>query len=364
MCSLLTGLYAPIGADEPCLVRVVGTEDAGEWNARFAGNAGWIGGDGVYSTKLDADRVLFLFGDTLIGKVNGGRRAGAAMINNTVGILPLNPPDAPIRFVNRSTDEGRPAAIFNPGEVGGWFWPQAAIAQQGRLIVFLAHIEKTDQPGAFGFKQVGQWLAVIDNPLDDPEKWNIRQQPIPFADFHDTRQRVWGTAVLVEDEFAYIFGIEDHRWAGAKELIVARAPIGQLFGFDAWRFFGGADWLEQPSPAGLARGLANEFSVSRLSEGQGYILVYTENGLSDRILGRTATAPWGPWSDPIVLYTCPEMAGDKGVFSYAAKAHPWADEAGQLLVSYCVNSWQFARLFEDNDIYRPRFVRVKLAAVK
>ncbi|MGH7139770.1 MAG: hypothetical protein ACREHD_28855, partial [Pirellulales bacterium] len=101
-------------------------------------------------------------------------------------------------------------------------------------------------------------------------------------------------------------------------------------------------------------------SVSRLPGGK-YLLVYTENGLSDRILGRTAAMPDGPWSEPVLLYRCPEMANDKGVFSYAAKAHPWTTEANELLISYCVNTWDFARLFEDNAVYRPKFVRVTLA---
>ena len=36
----------------------------------------------------------------------------------------------------------------------------------------------------------------------------------------------------------------------------------------------------------------------------------------------------------------------------------------ELLVSYCVNTWEFARLFRDDAVYRPRFVRVKLRLAK
>jgi hypothetical protein len=32
------------------------------------------------------------------------------------------------------------------------------------------------------------------------------------------------------------------------------------------------------------------------------------------------------------------------------------------LISYCVNSWEFARLFREEELYRPRFVRVRLGA--
>lgn len=353
---------APSLASGPTTRRAVKAVPADDWNARFAGNEGWIGGDGVYSTTLGDDRVLFLFGDTLLGKVNDGRRAGATMVNNTVGLMPLKPPDAPIRFEAGKTDVGKPAAVFTRTGGGNWFWPQAAIELNGRLYVFLTEVEKTYQSGAFGFKLIGQWLGVIENPLDNPAEWKVSQQRLRFATFDERRERPWGSAVLVEGDYVYVYGIEDHRQGiGNKQLMIARAPVDKLPDFDVWQFRAGDEWGKEVSTAGMPRGLANEFSVSRLPGDAGYILVYTENGLGERILGRVAASPEGPWSDPVLLYTCPEMTRDKGVFCYAAKAHPWAAEGDELLISYCVNSWKFERLFEDNEIYRPRFVRVRLA---
>jgi hypothetical protein len=54
------------------------------------------------------------------------------------------------------------------------------------------------------------------------------------------------------------------------------------------------------------------------------------------------------------------MAQDKGLFSYAARAHPWATTNHELLVSYCVNAWEFGRLWRDGQVYRPKFARVEL----
>ena len=58
------------------------------------------------------------------------------------------------------------------------------------------------------------------------------------------------------------------------------------------------------------------------------------------------------------------MGTDKGVFTYAAKAHAWAAAEDELVISYCVNSWDFARLFKDEKVYRPKFVRVKMGIGK
>lgn len=358
---VLVAAAAPARSAEPPLLQVIKARIAPEWNARFATSEGWIGGDGVYSTVLHADRVLFLFGDTLIGAVRDGRRAGAKMINNTVGLLPIKSDQASIRFVTGRTDSGEPAAVFRPADGQGWFWPQGTVQVEGRLFVFLAQIEKTSDDGVFGFKQIGQVLAVIQNPSADPAKWSIEQRRVPFAEFEGMHERVWGSAVLADDDYVYIYGVDElGKKLGSKQLIVARAPLDKLSDFAAWRFGTSDGWSEKPAAESLAPGLANEFSVSRLPGG-GYLLVYTENGLSDRILGRVAAAPAGPWSEPTLLYRCPEMADDKGVFCYAAKAHPWATEAKEHLLSYCTNTWDFGRLFEDNAVYRPKFVRVRLA---
>ena len=46
---------------------------------------------------------------------------------------------------------------------------------------------------------------------------------------------------------------------------------------------------------------------------------------------------------------------------YNAKAHPHLSRPGELLISYNVNTFDFwGDFFRDADIYRPRFIRLKL----
>jgi len=105
--------------------------------------------------------------------------------------------------------------------------------------------------------------------------------------------------------------------------------------------------------------MASEYSVTPF--GRRFVAVYTEKGLSPRILGRTADHPWGQWSAPAVLYECPEMARDKKLFCYGAKAHPTLSTGHELIVSYIVNSFDFWQVAREADVYWPRFVRVTLA---
>ena len=145
----------------------ISAKPAPEWTAKFAGKEGWIGGDGVASAVLGPDRVLWLFGDTVLGTVKDGRRVGASMVNNTVGVQAGKA--AAIRFVAGKKPDGKPAAFLTPAADATWFWPQSAVRVGDRLYVFLPQIQRTRAGGVFGFKQVGQWLAVVENPDDEPE---------------------------------------------------------------------------------------------------------------------------------------------------------------------------------------------------
>ncbi len=331
------------------------------WDAKFAGTDGWIGGDGAYSVELGPKRVLWLFGDTLLGKVKDGKRTGAAFVNNTVAIQSGHGPDAAIRFVSGKAKDGKPAALFVPADGKGWYWPQDGVRVGGKLYLFLALIEKAKgQSDAFGFKQTGEVLGVVENPDDEPEAWRRTDLPIPHTDYTKDGERSWGSAVRADGGFVYVYGFrETGKALDRKKLTVARVPAGKLADFAEWRFRTADGWGEKPADAApLAGGVASEFSVTKRPAG-GFVMVYTENGIGDRIVARTADKPDGPWSAPVLLHTTPEMKRDKGVFSYAAKAHPWAATGDELVVSYCVNTWEFARLFKDDAVYRPMFVGSK-----
>jgi len=354
----------PPEADVPSVIKA---EPAADCNARFAGKEGWIGGDCVYSVALGPKRTLWLFGDTLMGTVKDGRRPGAVMVNNTIAIQVGQGKDAAMRFLTGKARDDKPTAFFIPADGKGWFWVKAALQVGERLYIFLPQIEKTKDPGVFGFQQIAQWLAVVDNPADEPEKWHVKQLKLPFGEFGPDRERSWGSAMLAEGDYLYVYGCDEERGKGIgkRRLTVARVPADKLDDPTAWRFRSATGWSEKATDAmPLADGLATEFSVSRVPGQKGYVAVYTENGLGARIVGRFASAPEGPWSAPVLLYTCPEMAKDKGLFSYAAKAHSWAATGDELVVSYCVNSWEFARLFRDEEVYRPKFVRVQLGPGK
>src|SRR5262249_12108052 len=105
---LLVMSAAPWAGLAQDLPKVQSAEPKRDWNARFTGQEGWIGGDGAASVVLGPERILWLFGDSLLGKVKDGKRDGATMVNNTLGIQR----GKEIRFLAGKKENGKPAAFF------------------------------------------------------------------------------------------------------------------------------------------------------------------------------------------------------------------------------------------------------------
>ncbi len=383
--ALILAILAAAGVptDPPAassLPQVVKAEPAPDLDKLFRRTDGWVGGDGAFSVPISDKRTLWLFSDTWVGSIRDGKRKDVKMVNNTVGIQDGNGADAKLSFAIAAGEDGKSKAIFTPPEGKGWFWQFAGYHADGKLHIFLPRQEKTDAKGAFGFRNVDVWLATVgeptpslrgvgrnsptENPTDDPTKWKPKYAKVPFADLTGERKRSFGSAVLRVENHVYIFGYEEKpgKPFASRKLLVARAPADKLADFDSWRFLAAnGEWKpDVKDAAAQCDGFGTEFSVSYLPGLKKYALVSTENGLSERIMGRFAESPEGPWTEPVLLYKCPEMKQKKGVFTYAAKAHPHLATGNELVISYVVNSFELAPVINDADLYWPRFIRVAL----
>ena len=336
-------------------------ESLPEYDQLFQRTNGWIGADGNFAVTLTNGLTLWLFSDTWIGEVRDGHRRHATMIHNSAAWQRgIDPARARVEFFHGNSSDGNPAALITPADGKGWFWLFDGVMTRGKLFLFLAQIEPTTGKGAFGFHQTGTWLGEVSNPLAPPAQWHVTQQKIPFAQFGTNENYSFGSAVLATNGFVYIFGTRERKGEG-KKMIMARAPATNPGNFAAWQFRAHDDWTTNATGlADLCSGMASEYSVSWLPALRRYVLICTENGLSEKIVARTATEPWGPWSAATVVYRCPEMARDRRTFCYSAKAHPMlAATPDELIVTYAANSFELAQVLNDAQLYWPRFVRVK-----
>ena len=342
----------------------ISVEELPQYDSLFDRQKGWTGADGAYSLPLSDELTLWLFGDTWLGDIQDGGHVNATIVNNSVAVQHgLSPPKASLEFYFGRTSIENPGAFIRPADGRGWFWIYHGVLTRQGLYIFLVQIERTEEPPGSGFEIIGTWLGHVANPEESPDHWQIDRHRIPWGNFSSSANMFFGSWVLKQGPWLYVYGTTEDVVDGFhhKHLILARVAEDRLSKFDPWRFYIKGNWSSDFTEAErLCGGMANEYSVSFLPSRGKFIVVYSENGSSRNIVARFGSQPWGPWSEPVGLYQCPEMSTDEGILCYAAKGHPELSlTPDELIVTYVANSTDFYKMAADARLYRPRFIRVR-----
>jgi len=370
-----------IGVPDSCLYEPVLTvQPAVEWDELFDRASGWTGADGIYSIPLSgldvatdsaSETTLFVFSDTFIGEVDSNNhRQNSGLVNNTLALLNNNRPDSDnIDFLWENDAQGRRATIFVPdtpeSNPGDWYWLMDGISIDDRIYVFGLRMEK-GQGGVFNFAIAG--VTLISFSSDSVQRDLDYQQvdtPLFYHDETENFQIVLGQAVMSmtsesgnpdPDGYIYVYGPRNK--LSQKELVAARVLPENFENFTEWRFWDGTNWsAEIKTCAPITDKLSQEFSVSALENGQFLAVFQTGSQVSIRF-GESPVGPFAPYQ---TIYECPEIEIDPSIFVYNAKAHPHLSKPGELLISYNVNTFDFWDHFSNADIYRPRFISLKLS---
>lgn len=366
-----------ISTDELTLKFTV--EAAPEWTALFKRSSGWFGGDGIFAIPLDGkdqsasqDSILFIFSDTMVGEIKeDSLQPGYTMINNSVMILEgTEPSPDKAHFLVNPDKQGKPVSLFVPAtpKTGKdeYYWLGDGFVNHAdnNLYIFGYRIRNTNDGSDFPFQEMGGTLISISRNSKYPFT-DYKQYDLPFpSQLDDSLSTSFGAGVLINtaeagasnpDGYIYVYGIRGK----AKELVVARTKSEALTDFSAWQFRAGNDWTGDLKKAtAVADSVSNELSVTPVGNNQ-YALVYQYNGIFPEIMLQAGSSPAGPFGPRQKVWnTSADVHGGKK-FSYNAKAHPAISKPGELLVSYNVNSFDFAReILREPNLYRPRFIRI------
>lgn len=355
----------PADKQKSPIVEVISAEPAPELTELFKPpKRGWLGADGATSVAISKDKILWLFGDTILGnKTDAGKRSGT-IVRNTIGVQDLS--------------EGYPGKVDFYWEIPGniptayllaegfdqdfWYWPGSGAMVDGELFLFCYKIFPGTGPEAFAFEIGEMTLIQIPNPSDNPAKWKKIITPLGIGN----NNQGFCSAVLTEKPYFYFLGFDDS--PTERRAILARAKIDELKsgkGREALEF-----WTESSEGGEWSNKIENllplfvpgetETSLQYDSNSGRYITVFMKLFEPD-IYIISAPKITGPWTDPIKVYTTPEPAKDKNYSAYASKAHPeLARESNELIITYVVNANDFWGIFTDPNIYFPQFVRIKL----
>jgi hypothetical protein len=331
------------------------------YNRLFTLDNGWTGGDVAHTVPLTDSVTLWLFGDSWIGKVKKNSHSGSKMINNSVAIQYGKTADKKNLKFYYNTIDGNPAHLFTPAGGKGFFWLSGGgIKTRNGLYLIVSQIVKTDENSVFGFESVGNSILAISNPLDEPDKWIYSEERIPFFLNTEETQIDFGIPSFIKDGYIHIYGVEYRKKENNRYMLLARVFEKDILNFDSWEFYSGGVWEKDfRKAARLCDHYGAEFSVSFHPYLNKYITVYSELGMSENIIMRTAEKPEGPWSRQIVVYKTPETEWSKNYFCYAGRSHIELSGTKDLLVSYICNSTDFFEMASDARIYRPKFIRIR-----
>ncbi len=333
-----------------------------EADALFHRDPQWLGGDDAGSLDLGDGRVVWFFGDSFVAPPTPRERRGSTMVHNSVGLQTgYDPTQATFKTYWRQC-EGKPCS-FIADEGPDFFWPGGSRLVEGKLLVFLMRARRADTK--LKFRSTGWGVVLIENPSDTPDRWRVRKLAAPQNPF---KVLVGSASVLLEGEHLVALSVADDthdvflvRWrasdAVAGDLSQPEWWAGEPTGWTAQH-----DLKTLPTP--LLRPGETEFTVHR-SESEDRYVQYQFMGFPREPIGvRTAPQLTGPWSPQQAVVRPQEIdAQDTGLMCYAAKAHPELAAPG-LSLTYCTNTFSWPRLFDDPQVYYPRFMIVKAPVLR
>lgn len=354
----------------------------------------WTGGDGTHSVRLPDGRTLWLFSDTFLDRIQqppnpqGEHRRWRTADTGGTPFLRHNSAVVMSRSgrLERTLTGGTAAApgpFFPDPPGGGWRWPVRASVEPREpgsdrkvVRVLLWNRAPGTGPWIFGMPHSTE-VATLSLPGLRLE--GITQAVGPTS--ADPGRRVlYGAAAVRDGGWTYVFGSDDSPSAPASSAYLARVPAGRLGDRGSWRFWDGAHWQRRAGRArpvlrdGGPRGVGTAFTVVR--DGPAWVLITMDTGGGGAAGMRALTSYWscsphGPWHGPNGRLTPPRppTADPQHLTVYNPQAHPEFTADGALLLSYDIN-WlgppgvpADSRLNGDVDLYRPRFLRVRLGPV-
>lgn len=319
-----------------------------------------IGQDGAYSFPVDPRQALWVFGDTFVGSLDQtGRRVVDKLLNNSALICPRQDPAAGLQeyqYLTNHAGELRQLLFTRADEDAEIYrlWGMHGCCVQSRIYWFYVRVRILPQASwPFKFDVAGSGLAVADWPDCVFERIEYHGSTLIWA----PSEPCFGVAVLPRPETGWIYIYGSVLRAQQHECMLARAPVDGIADPGRYEYLVTAQpkWSRNPGDAiSILTGMPTEMSVSYNPYLGGYLAVYSWE-ISGRIIGRTAPQPWGPWSDPVVLWTPQVPLRNPLVYNgpliYAGKEHPeLAKMNGQIIYLTCVE-------FEE---YFPRLIEVEL----
>lgn len=323
-------------------------------SAEIDGEPLLVGADVGASARLADGRVMWAYGDTF-------RRPDGMTLTAVRNSLAIQSDDCRAVVIPAGGQEALPNRSDGVG-----YWPMSiAVTSEGgmsRVRVFAERVRGTER--ALSFVNLGPAVATFVVPDRGAP---ILQSMVDLGPDDASRANVgWGAAVADGgDGYWYVYGTANpgQPMVFGWSVRVARSTTADLANPAAWEYWSGGVWSRDASQAAplidAVGGVSQTFSVVRQA-GSWYAVSKRDGDLGADLAVWTASAPWGPFDDPVTVGRIPNQ-DDPSVLRYMPLAHPEVpSRPGTMLVSVCRNSTDPELLARSPELYRPFFVEVAI----
>lgn len=236
-------------------------------------------------------------------------------------------------------------------------WLQDGVVIGDKFYVYPILVK--DIPGLFKVHSVNLIEVPIINNEINYDQATYYSTPLQF-NTDDGGEVFFGAGIMnhiEHDGYVYIYGYKD---LNGRYLTVGRFKPEHVKDFNEYEFFDGNTFVKdirkvQP----LIKDVSAELSVTYLETGehQGkYMLVVMENTTSGRVSYSLSDTPYGPFSPYKQIFQTYEHTY-LDAFTYNAKMQASISKPGRYIITYNVNSNNFASL-RNSLIYYPRFIEL------
>ncbi len=325
---------------------------------------GWLGGDAGCSIQLGQNRILWLFGDTIIGKLDGGKRKVLfPHINNSIAITTLGSKNDMETQFYWNLRKGIPSSFFprTPSGEDIYYWPTNGLFLKETLLIF-CYVVKGNFKGDYldFWTTINTGLIVVKNPHEDPKNWQINYNELEVGndDFGIHSALYYRDTQIFLLGYVKVDGLNKNAFLAAVDgdEILRSKTINSLkyYNHKTRRFEIQMNSYEDFS---LFTPGNTESSICYL-ENRKLFVCTTYNPLSCKLCILTADEITGPWSGPFVVYENP----DHVTMTYSFRIHKslMRDE-NTIIFSYITSPYADIRNEAvDMKFYRPRFLRMDI----
>lgn len=375
--------------DYPSLELPLKATDAPEWDEIFIrrSGSGWYSGDGIFMVPFSGDdspgqkqttKTLILFSDShTCESIDPDTYVvtGDKMMNHAIGILsPLKDPNKP-DFSDVEYHWGEDDGKRITGDRNIFIehaWAMDGFYQNGKIDMFMTVEE--NNAGVSGVSMVH--IPIIDGDIDLTNSADMIE-PTPFFHIDGNSNTRLGSAVMdntalgnahTPDGYVYVYGVR--KVNTRRGAVVSRVLKADFTDFTKYEFWNGTAWTSEfmdlisDDAEIFTKVSSDRYSVTPIHTGPyagKYMAIYSRKLSLPIVEYKIADTPIGPWSNGVPVWGIVDELDELGLNTpntYGAKAHPHLSEPGELLVSYCVNSYQPNT--KDNNKNRGRFFRIDL----